>query len=54
MSSVLHLVGTCDEETFEEESNIETKVNLEAELECALYELRKHKQKCKQPKDLML
>ena len=36
-----------DEDSFEEESDIETKVNLEAELECALYELRKHKQRCK-------
>ena len=45
---------SSDEDSFEEESEIETNVNLEAELECALYELRKHKQRCKQLKDIML
>ena len=49
-----HYKKSSDEDSFEEESYIETRVNIEAELECALYELRKHKQRCKQLKDLML
>ena len=44
---------SSDEDSFEEELDIETKFNLEAKLECALYELGKYKQKCKQLKDLI-
>jgi hypothetical protein len=43
--------NSSDEYSFEEYSNIEAKFNLEAELECALDDLRKYKQRCKQLKD---
>jgi hypothetical protein len=46
--------NSSDEDSFEKYSDIEAEVNLEAELECALDELRKYKQRCKQLKDLML
>jgi hypothetical protein len=46
--------NSSDEDSFEEDSDIEAEVNIEAELECTLDELRKYKQRCKQLKDLML
>jgi hypothetical protein len=43
--------NSSDEDSFEEYSDIEAEVNLEAELQSALDELRKYKQRCKQLKD---
>jgi hypothetical protein len=43
--------NSSDEYYFEEYSDIEAKLNLEVELECALNDLRKYKQKCNQIKD---
>jgi hypothetical protein len=45
---------SSDEDSFEEDSDIEAEVNLEAEIECTLDELRKYKQRCKHLRDLML
>jgi hypothetical protein len=46
--------NSSDEDCFKKYLDIEVEVNLEAELECALDELRKYKKSCKQLKDLML
>jgi hypothetical protein len=43
--------NSSDEDSFEEYSDIEAEVNLEAELECYLNDLRKYKHRCKQLKD---
>jgi len=43
--------NSSDEDSFEEYSDIEAEVNMEAELEISLDELRKYKQRCKQLKD---
>jgi hypothetical protein len=43
--------NSSDEDSFEEYSNIEAIVNMEAELEISLDELRKYKQRFKQLKD---
>jgi hypothetical protein len=43
--------NSSDEYSFEEYSNIEAEVNLEAKLESALDKLRKYKQRCKKLKD---
>ena len=43
--------NSSDEYSFEEYLDIEAKVNLEAKIECALDDLKKYKQRCKQLKD---
>jgi hypothetical protein len=43
--------NSSNEDSFEEYSDIEAEINMEAELESALDKLRKYKQRCKQLKD---
>jgi hypothetical protein len=53
-NKVLVYNNSSDEYSFEKDSDIEAEVNIEVELECALNELRKYKQRCKQLEDIMM